>query len=49
MTLDAAWQCRSERETSSIEVGKYADLVLLAVGDGALLPTVAKPIADPQE
>ncbi len=29
ITIDAAWQCRSDGVTGSIEVGKYADLVLL--------------------
>ena len=29
ITLDAAWQCRSEDITGSIEAGKFADLVLL--------------------
>lgn len=29
VTIDAAWQCRSDNVTGSIEVGKYADLVLL--------------------
>lgn len=29
VTIDAAWQCRSDEITGSIEVGKHADLVLL--------------------
>lgn len=29
VTIDAAWQCRADDMTGSIEVGKYADLVLL--------------------
>lgn len=29
VTLDAAWQCRADDITGSLEVGKYADLVLL--------------------
>ena len=29
VTIDAAWQCRADDVTGSIEVGKYADLVLL--------------------
>lgn len=29
VTIDAAWQCHSDDVTGSIEVGKYADLVLL--------------------
>ncbi|RMB60035.1 amidohydrolase [Tessaracoccus antarcticus] len=29
VTIDAAWQCRADNITGSIELGKYADLVLL--------------------
>ncbi len=29
VTIDAAWQCRADDITGSIEVGKYADLVVL--------------------
>lgn len=29
VTLDAAWQCRSDHLVGSLEVGKYADLVML--------------------
>ncbi|CAN5903192.1 hypothetical protein BH23ACT10_BH23ACT10_12160 [soil metagenome] len=29
VTLDAAWQCRADDITGSLEVGKYADLALL--------------------
>lgn len=29
ITIDAAWQCRADDITGSIEVGKYADLVIL--------------------
>ncbi len=29
MTIDAAWQPRMEHEIGSVEVGKYADLVVL--------------------
>lgn len=29
VTLDAAWQCRADDVTGSIEVGKYADLAVL--------------------
>ncbi|MEO6998078.1 MAG: amidohydrolase [Terracoccus sp.] len=41
VTIDAAWQCRADDVTGSIEVGKYADLVLLeddptAVDPGAI-------------
>ena len=30
MTADAAWQCHSEHEIGTLEVGKRADLVVLA-------------------
>lgn len=30
MTYDAAWQCHAEKWIGSLEVGKYADLVILA-------------------
>jgi predicted amidohydrolase YtcJ len=29
MTLDAAWQCHSDHEVGSLEVGKFADFVVL--------------------
>ena len=29
MTIDAAWQCHSDHEVGSLEVGKYADFVIL--------------------
>ena len=29
MTCDAAWQCHSDHEIGSLEVGKFADLVML--------------------
>ena len=29
MTIDAAWQLRMEDKIGSLEVGKYADLVVL--------------------
>jgi predicted amidohydrolase YtcJ len=29
MTIDAAWQCRMDNITGSLEIGKYADLVVL--------------------
>jgi hypothetical protein len=29
MTIDAAWQARMDHAVGSIEVGKYADLVVL--------------------
>jgi hypothetical protein len=30
MTIDAAWQCHSDHEIGSLEVGKLADFVVLA-------------------
>ncbi len=30
MTADAAWQCHSDHEVGTLEVGKRADLVVLA-------------------
>lgn len=30
MTIDAAWQCHSDHEVGSLEVGKFADLVFLS-------------------
>ena len=30
MTIDAAWQCHSDHEVGSLEVGKFADFVVLA-------------------
>lgn len=38
VTVDAAWQCRSEQITGSIEVGKYADLVILEQDPTAVDP-----------
>jgi imidazolonepropionase-like amidohydrolase len=29
VTIDAAWQCQREKIIGSLEVGKYADLVVL--------------------
>ena len=29
MTIDAAWQCHSDHEVGSLEVGKFADFVAL--------------------
>lgn len=40
VTLDAAWQCQADHLVGSLEVGKYADLVLLE-GD----PTRVEPTA----
>ncbi len=39
VTIDAAWQCRADDITGSIEVGKYADLVLLENDPTAIDPT----------
>ncbi|MGI8415717.1 MAG: amidohydrolase [Nakamurella sp.] len=39
ITIDAAWQCRSDDTTGSIEVGKYADLVLLEDDPTTVDPT----------
>ena len=45
VTIDAAWQCRSDDVTGSIEVGKYADLVLLEDDPTAVAPTSIAGIA----
>ena len=45
VTIDAAWQCRSDDVTGSIEVGKYADLVLLEDDPTAVDPTSIAGIA----
>ena len=45
VTIDAAWQCRSERESGSIEVGKYADLVVLDDDPTAVAATSIADIA----
>lgn len=45
VTIDAAWQCRSEQLTGSIEVGKSADLVLLEEDPSAVDPTSIAGIA----
>ncbi|MEO6122551.1 MAG: amidohydrolase [Ilumatobacteraceae bacterium] len=39
VTLDAAWQCRADDITGSLEVGKYADLVLLEDDPTTVDPT----------
>ncbi len=41
VTIDAAWQCGADAVTGSLEIGKYADLVVLeddpwAVDPGAI-------------
>lgn len=39
VTIDAAWQCRADDITGSIEVGKYADLVVLDDDPTSVEPT----------
>lgn len=39
VTIDAAWQCRADDITGSIEVGKYADLLILEDDPTAVDPT----------
>ena len=39
VTVDAAWQCRAEDITGSIEVGKYADLLVLEEDPTTVEPT----------
>ncbi len=39
VTIDAAWQCRADDITGSIEVGKFADLVLLEDDPTSVDPT----------
>ena len=45
VTIDAAWQCRADNITGSIEVGKYADLVLLEENPLEIEPTSIENIA----
>lgn len=45
VTIDAAWQCRADDVTGSIEVGKYADLVFLEDDPRRVDPTVISTIA----
>lgn len=45
VTIDAAWQCRADDITGSIEVGKYADLVLLEEDPTTVDPTTISNIA----
>ncbi|WP_313354873.1 amidohydrolase [Microbacterium sp.] len=45
VTIDAAWQCRADDMTGSIEVGKYADLVLLEDDPTRVDPTRISGIA----
>lgn len=44
-TIDAAWQCNADDVTGSIEVGKYADLVLLEDDPTAVDPSTISGIA----
>lgn len=44
VTIDAAWQCRADEITGSIEVGKYADFVLLEQDPTAIDPTAIAQI-----
>ncbi|WP_367277726.1 amidohydrolase family protein [uncultured Arthrobacter sp.] len=45
VTLDAAWQCRSDDITGSIEVGTFADLVLLEDDPRTVDPSTISTIA----
>ncbi|MFQ4147668.1 amidohydrolase family protein [Arthrobacter sp. LAPM80] len=45
VTIDAAGQCRADDITGSIEVGKYADLVLLEENPLGVEPTSTERIA----
>ncbi|OFE15375.1 twin-arginine translocation pathway signal protein [Humibacillus sp. DSM 29435] len=45
VTIDAAWQCRADDVTGSIEVGKYADLVLLESNPATIDPMTISGIA----
>ncbi|MDJ0312568.1 amidohydrolase [Arthrobacter sp. H35-D1] len=45
VTIDAAWQCRADKITGSIEAGKYADLVLLEENPLEVEPTSIANIA----
>ncbi len=45
VTIDAVWQCRADDITGSIEVGKYADLVLLEEDPTSVDPTSIAAIA----
>ncbi|EQD85654.1 hypothetical protein GCM10009533_04060 [Saccharopolyspora spinosporotrichia] len=38
VTIDAAWQLRSEHEVGSVEVGKQADFVVLSADPRAVEP-----------
>lgn len=45
VTIDAAWQCRADDVTGSIEVGKYADFALLEEDPTAVDPSRISAIA----
>lgn len=45
VTIDAAWQCRADAVTGSLEVGKYADLVVLEEDPTAVEPDTISRIA----
>ncbi len=45
VTIDAAWQCRADDITGSLEVGKYADLAILEDDPTAVDPTSIANIA----
>lgn len=45
VTIDAVWQCNADGVTGSIEVGKYADLVLLEDDPTVVDPTAISQIA----
>ena len=45
VTIDAAWQCRADDITGSLEVDKYADLVLLEDDPTTVDPTMISKIA----
>lgn len=44
MTADAAWQCHSEHEVGSLEVGKLADFVVLAADPRAVDPAEIRQV-----
>lgn len=44
VTLDAAWQCQADHVVGSLEVGKYADLVLLEGDPTRVDPTTIRKI-----
>lgn len=44
VTLDAAWQCQADHVVGSLEVGKYADLVLLEGDPTRVDPTAIRRI-----